>query len=52
MLGQGNTNLLLSGCKGRGGKYWPDVVAAQRGPCKNNQGPIFPSTAQASLVSK
>ena len=45
------TNLLLTESEGRTGEYWPWVVAV-RTERKNEQGPIFPSTAQSSQVSK
>ena len=40
-------NLLLTEREGRTVECWPEVVA-KRGPHRNDRGPIFPSTAQAS----
>ena len=39
-------DLLLTKREGHSGEYWPQV----RGSTKSGQGPIFPSTAQASWV--
>ena len=44
-----NTNLLLTEREGRTGEYWPEFVAVRtERTYKNDRGPIFPSTAQAS----
>ena len=42
-----NNNLLLTEREGRTGEYWTEVVAV-RTERRNDQGPIFPSTARAS----
>ena len=43
-------NRLLIERKGRTGEYWPEVVSL--GPYCHDRGPMFPSTARASSVSK
>ena len=55
-----NKQLTNRACSGRTGEYWPSVVAvgpresdlASLGPYCHDRGPIFPSTARASSVSK
>ena len=49
-----DNNLLLTEREGSTGKYWLEVVAVrtERSRTKNDRGPIFPSTARASSVSK
>ena len=48
-------NLLLTEREGHTGEYWPEVVAVRTERSalhlKNDRGPIFTSTARASLVS-